>query len=441
VQERQDRGALAGAARWRVRSELVGCDIAMRDRELYAQILGIQSPWEVTDVKLDMARAEVRVYLVNRSRKRMPCPECEEPSPGYDTQERQWRHLDTCQMQTLLIAHVPRVECRQHGVRQVKVPWAEERSRFTALFEAVVIDWLQEASIKAVAERLGLSWDEADGIMQRAVRRGLERRAPELPAQLSVDEKAFRRGHDYVTVISDPATKTVLHVADGRTRESLDVYYKQFSEAERAGVESVAMDMWEPFIQSTRTHVENADAKICFDKFHIAKHLGEAVNQVRIQEHKTLMREGDTRLKGTKYLWLKHPDNFSDERWSDFATLRHSTMKTARAWALKEAAMQLWDYTRRVWAEQAWRRWYGWAIRSRLEPMKRVARMVKRHWDGIITAVIRKVTSASAEGLNSVIQWLQSSARGFRNRERFKNAIYFHLGGLELYPAGVSRSL
>jgi transposase len=411
----------------------------MRDRELYAQILGIKSPWEVTEVKLDLAQNEVRVYLANRSSQRMRCPECDERSPGYDTQERRWRHLDTCQLQTKLIASVPRVECPHHGVRQVKVPWSEERSRFTALFEALVIDWLKEASITAVAERLGLSWDEADGIMQRAVRRGLERRAPQLPAHLSVDEKAFRRGQDYVTIVSDQEAKTVLYVADDRTKKELDTYYEQFSDAERAGVESVAMDMWEPFIASTRDYIEDADEKVCFDKFHIAKHLGDAVKQVWLQEHKKLMGEGDARLKGTKYLWLKHPDNISDERWHDFADLRHSTLKTARAWALKETAMQLWNYTSRAWAEKAWQRWYNWAIRSRLEPIKRVARMVKRHWDGIITAVVRKVTNASAEGINSVIEWLKRTARGFRNRERFKNAIYFHLGGLDLYPAGIKR--
>jgi len=419
--------------------ERVRCETAMRARELYAQILGIKSPWEVTEVELDLARDEVRVYLANRSSKRMRCPECNERCPGYDTQERRWRHLDTCQLQTQLIANVPRVECHQHGVRQIKVPWAEERSRFTALFEALVIDWLQEASITAVAERLGLTWDQADGIMQRAVRRGLERRVPQLPTHLSVDEKAFGRGQDYVTIVNDQEAKTVLYVADDRTKKDLDTYYEQFSDAERAGVESVAMDMWDPFIASTRDYIEDADEKICFDKFHIAKYLGDAVKQVWRQEHKTLMGAGDERLKGTKYLWLKHPDNISDERWHDFADLRHSTLKTARAWALKETAMQLWHYTSRAWAEKAWQRWYSWAIRSRLEPMKRVARMVKRHWDGIITAVVRKVTNASAEGINSVIQRLKSTACGFRNRERFKNAIYFHLGGLDLYPAGINR--
>ena len=411
----------------------------MRDRQLYAKILGIESPWEVTEVKLIMGEKRVEVYLGNRAGKRLPCPMCNQPCPGYDSQERRWRHLDTCQMQTVLIAQVPRVQCPTHGVHQVQIPWAEKNSHFTALFEALVIDWLQEASISAVAERMGLSWDEADGIMQRAVKRGLARREDKLPERLNVDEKAFKRGHDYVTIVSDPGTGTVQYVADGRKKASLDGYYRRFSVRERQAVKSVAMDMWGPYISSTQKYIPDADDKLVFDKFHVAKHLGGAVDKVRRREHKQRSRAGDKSLKGTKYLWLKHPDHIDDEIWDDFQHLRDSNLKTARAWAIKETAMQMWEHRSRAKAVKGWTKWYNWAIRSQLEPIKRVARMIKSHWDGIINATVQKVTNAGAEGINSVIQWVKSTARGFRNRERFKNAIYFRLGGLELYPAGISR--
>ena len=120
-----------------------------------------------------------------------------------------------------------------------------------------------------------------------------------------------------------------------------------------------------------------------------------------------------------------------------FAALRTSELKVARAWALKELAMTLWGYTRRGWAERMWRRWYSWAIRCRLGPVKKVARMIKRHWDGVINAATSNVTNALSEGMNSKIQWIKRKACGYRNRERFRNAIYFHLGGLDLYPAVV----
>jgi transposase len=411
----------------------------MRDQQLYAKILGIKSPWEVTDVKLNLSEKKVEVFLATKAGKRMPCPVCDQPCPGYDSKERQWRHLDTCQLQTILVARVPRVECPTHGVHQVSVPWAEKNSHFTALFEALVIDWLKEANISAVADNMGLTWEEADGIMQRAVKRGLARREEVLPKRLNVDEKAFRRGHDYVTIVSDPETGTVRYVADERKKASLVEFYQRFEASELRAVVSIAMDMWEPYISATQEYIPDADDKIAFDKFHVAKHLGDAVDKVRRQEHKQRSSEGDDTLKGTKYLWLKHPEHIDDNIWDDFEKLCASKLKTARAWAIKEAAMELWDSWSRGEATKRWKKWYGWAIRSRLEPIKSVAKMTKRRKNGIINAIVQRVTNASAEGINSVIQWVKYTARGFRNRKRFKNAIYFHLGGLDLYPAGISR--
>jgi len=410
----------------------------MRDKELYRKILGIDEPWQVKDVELDPAKGEVRV-LLEHGAGRLQCPECGALCPGYDTRPRRWRHLDTCQFRTILVVRVPRVECPAHGVRQVSVPWAEEGSAFTALFEALVIDWLQEASHSAVARQLGLGWDAVAGIMSRAVRRGLARRESRLPPRLGVDEVSFRKGQDYVTVVHDAERRIVVHVAEGRTRECLDTFYKSFPEAERTAVESVTMDMWDAYIVSTEQLIPGAERKIAFDKFHVAQHLSKAVDQVRRQENRALLAQGDERLKGTKFLWLRHPDHFHDDRWTLFEPLRTSTLRTARAWAIKTLAMELWHYRRRGWAKKAWLRWYSWAIRSRLEPIKKVARMIKRHLEGIVTAVVRGITNARAEGLNAKIQWIKATARGFRNPENYRNAIYFHLGGLDLYPAALTR--
>jgi transposase len=412
----------------------------MRDQDLYQRILGIEAPWAVTAVELDLKdrrHGEVRVHVEGSAEQR-PCPECGRPCRGYDHLSRRWRHLDTCQYPTILVVDVPRVQCPDHGVRQVQVPWSEKGSRFTALFEALIIDWLQEASLAAVARLLGLTWHEVDGVMQRAVRRGLSRRESKLPRQIGIDETSFQRRHEYVTVILDRETHRVSHVADGRGREVLDAYYRSHSPTEREAVASVTMDMWAPYIEATREHVPDADTKIAFDKFHVAQHLGNAVDKVRREEHRTLRDVGDEQLNRTKYLWLRNPDAFTAEAWDRFAPLRQSSLKTSRAWAIKEFAMTLWSYRRRGWARQAWQRWYSWAIRSRLEPIKKVARMVKAHLEGILTAVVLGINNARAESINARIQWLKYTARGFRNRERFRDAIYFHLGGLDLYPAGVS---
>ena len=412
----------------------------MRDKDLYQRILGLEAPWAVTEVELDLKdlrKGEIRVHVAG-SAEQWPCPECGRLCPGYDHLPRRWRHLDTCQYPTILVAMVPRVNCPDHGVKQIRVPWGEPGSRFTALFEALIIDWLKEASVAAVARQLGLTWHEVDGVMSRAVRRGLARRPPKLPRQIGVDETSFQRRHEYVTVIIDREAKVVSHVADGRGREVLDAYYESHPLAEREAVLSVTMDMWGPYIASTYEHIPSAETKIAFDKFHVAQHLGNAVDKVRRQEHGALRAEGDEQLTKTKYLWLSNPDELTAEAWQRFEPLRRSSLKTARAWAIKEYAMRLWSYRRPAWAQRAWLRWYSWAIRSRLEPIKKVARMVKTHLDGIVTAVVKGITNARSESVNAKIQWLKYTARGFRNRERFRNAIYFHLGGLDLYPAGAS---
>ena len=199
------------------------------------------------------------------------------------------------------------------------------------------------------------------------------------------------------------------------------------------------MDMSQAYISSTLKHVPDAERKVSFDKFHVARALGDAVDQVRRQEHRALLQQDDETLKGTKYFWLQSRSDMSWHRQRRFADLRRSVVKTSRAWSLKETAMSLWNYRRRGWAERAWKKWYSWAIRSRLEPMKRVARMVKSHLDGILNAVVKGVTNARAEGVNAVIQQLKQRAHGYRNRERFRTAIYFHCGGLDLYPASLQQ--
>ena len=408
----------------------------MRDKELYAAILGVRSPWKVVEVALDSKSEEVHVLIRAESGTRFGCPTCGTPCAGYDTRRRAWRHLDTCQFKTILEADVPRVECSEHGVLQIEVPWAEPNSGFTALMEALVIDWLKEASIQAVSRRLRLSWDQIDGVMQRAVRRGLERRELQVLRHIGVDETSFQKRHEYVTVVSD-RDGGVVHVADGHRQEALDGFWKTLTPEQLEGIESVAMDMWPAYINSTKKHVPSGEAKIAFDRFHVASAINDAVNEVRKREHRELMAEGDRVLSRTKYVWVKNPENHTDSQGQIFDLLKDLGLKVARAWAIKETARGLWNYKTRGWAERGWKRWIAWAQRSRLEPMRRVARTVKRHLWGILNAVVLRVTNARAEGLNAKIQRLKSVAHGFRNRERFRDAIYFHCGNLDLYPAGL----
>ena len=407
----------------------------MPDTALYEYLLGLQVPWTVSRVALDVQRRQVDVWAEHAQEVQWPCPECAGLLSLYDhAEERTWRHLDSCQYRTYLHARIPRVQCPAHGVLQVCVPWAEPKARFTRLFERLAIDVLRECSVTGATRILGLSWDEAWHLMERAVERGQARKAPRIIPHLGVDEKAIAKGHRYLTLVCNLQGGTVEYVGAERKQESLAAYYQTLTETQRSGIAAVAMDMWEPYVQATRTHVPDADEKIVFDRFHIMTYLGQAVDTVRKQEHRDRLAQGDETLTGTKYLWLYSREHLPASRRREFRVLRRQELKVGRAWAIKETLRQLWHYRYPGAARRFWQRWYFWATHSRLKPIRAAAATLKRHLTNILTYCRHRITNAVTEGLNSKIQAIKKLACGFRNFEHFKTAIYFHCGGLDLYP-------
>jgi len=408
----------------------------VRDTELYRHLLGLLEPWTVERVELNVPEQRVDVWTAHPTGQRWSCPECGRELALYDhAEERVWRHLDSCQFLTYLHARPPRVQCPTHGVRQVQLPWAEARSRFTALFERLAIDVLKATDIRGATRILRISWDEAWHLMARAVARGQRAKAVHVPTHLGVDEKAIAKGQTYLTLVVDLKRATVEHIADERTQASLATYFEPLTREQKASIEAVAMDMWPAYIQATLAHVPRAADKIVFDRYHIMAHMGNAVDTVRKQEHRTLRAAGDETLTGSKYLWLYAGENLPEVHQERFVELQQRNLKTGRAWALKETLRVLWSYTRRSWARRFWQRWYIWATHSQLPPVVKVARLIKRHLPNVLTYFAHPITNAVCEGLNSKIQTIKKRAYGFRNNEHFKTAIYFHCGGLQLYPA------
>ena len=408
----------------------------MQDTKLFESILGISSPWHIARVELNTAEQRVELWLEHEPT-RWPCPECGAELASFDHAEaRTWRHLDTCQYETHRHAEIPRVQCPTHGVKQVRVPWAEPRSRFTLLMERLVIDLiLQCSTVKGACAIAGISWDEAWGIMQRAVTRGQARKAARPIAYLGVDEKAFRKGHRYHTVVCDLERSTVEFVAEDRETASLAAYDASLTEDQRTAIQAVAMDMWDPYIRATRDGLPGGDRKPVFDRFHIMRDMTKAVDTVRKQEHRELLRtEEASPLTGTKYVWLFSDENRPEYHAETFASRQALNLKVGRAWAIKEALRTLWTYRQTAAVTRFFRRWYGWAVRSRLEPVKDVAATLKRHLDGVLRFVKHPITNGVAEGLNSKIMSSKRKAGGFRNPSNFTTAIYFHCGGLDLYP-------
>jgi transposase len=303
------------------------------------------------------------------------------------------------------------------------------------LFERLAIDVLAACDVAAAAGLLRISWDEAWHLMDRAVLRGLAAKPLAVPAHVGVDEKAAGKGQDYITVVSDLDAGTVQFIADERRQASLDGYFDRFTTEALEQIQAVAMDMWEPFAASVRAHLSDAEDKIVFDRYHLMGYLTKAVDTVRKQENRALAVTGDKSLAGSKYLWLYSAENLPERHQGRFATLRAGDLKTARAWAIKESLRHFWSYKRRGWGAKHFKRWYFWATHSRLKPIIDAAKTLKRHQAGLLSYFAHRISNAGAEGLNSRIQAIRVSARGYRNREHFKTAIYFHLGGLQLYPA------
>lgn len=315
--------------------------------------------------------------IVARSDLRHPCPSCGKACPGYDTRQRSWRRLDTCQFKTIIEADGPRAECGEHGVLQIDVPWAALDSGFTVRMESLIIDWLLESSISAVARRMHLTWDEIDGVKQRAVKRGLEHREIEVIRRVGVDETSYQKRHECVTVVSDLERSRVVFVADDRKRESLHGFWRRLTPARIQQIEASAMEMCAGYVSSTLAHVEDARTKICFDRFHAALRSNDAVNTVRKQENREL---------AARVAYARRP------------LARCFAQGRARVGAQRRGAHDP-------------RAPVGHRQRNRARRSRRRRREPQRQ-----------------------VQWIKKQACGLRNREHFRNAIYFHLGGLHLYP-------
>jgi transposase len=406
----------------------------MKDTCLYQQILGDTSPWSVSEVQLNAEKLTIEVRLTLRPDAIWGCPKCRSRMHVKEWRERRWRHMDSCQFKTILEASVPVVECPEHGAQTVQVPWAEGSSRFTLYFERFAIEVLQACSAARAGELLGISWDQADGIKQRAVRRGLARRKLSGLQYVCVDEKAVGHGHDYVTVVTGliAGKPQVLYVGDGRGEEGLNGFWEWLGPEGCRLIKAVSMDMGQPYQNSTRRYCP--DAELIFDPFHIMKMLNKALDEVRRLE--SVMGTGAARntLKKTRSLWLWGEENLPQRHAERFEELKQSTLKTARAWRLKE----LWrTFKHCVDIEDGvafFKRWYHLAMISKLEPIKHVARSLKTHLSGIVTVLKHGFCNALAEGVNSRIQLMVQKACGYRNRERLKTDILFHFGGLNLNP-------
>ena len=407
----------------------------MKDTALYEQLLGLSDPWSVKQVELSLEDNRVTVEVELKRGIIWVDPEVEGARAHiHGWTERQWRHLDTCQFETIIKARVPQLKYRSGKVEELAVPWAERYARVTVLMEAFVLRVLAAcSSTQKVSELMKLNWHTINEIMRRGVERGLLRREEQPMPHLGIDEKSIAKGHSYASILTDIDGSRVLDLVEGRQLAASEALLGTLSESQRTGVEAIAMDMWPAFMTAARNCLPQAD--VVHDRFHVSKYLNESVDAVRRAEQRQLLGAGDSPLTGSKWAWLKsYPDGRSAEALA-FRSLHQMNLKTSRAWRIKESFTGFWSYRYTASAQHYFEAWAASAMRSRLEPVKKVVRMLRRHLQGLLNYARHHISNAAAEGFNSSIQTIKANARGFRSFQNYRIRILFHCGKLNMLPA------
>ena len=400
----------------------------MRDNDLFRLALGITSPWFVASSGFDAEKKRLDIALDFKAGSRFACPECKaEDCPVHDTVEKTWRHLDFFQHQAFLTARTPRVTCTKCGVHLVTVPWARPNSGFTLLFEGFAMALAMHMPIAVAAGFLKITDQRLWRVVFHYVEAAVARMDLAGVKRVCIDETAAKRGHDYITLVVDMDGRRVVFVADGRSADTV----RQFADhlEDRGGdasrIKQACIDMSPAFISGVTENL--TEAEITFDRFHVMKLIGGAVDEVRRAEVKARPE-----LRGTRYVWTKNEPNLTAKQSTVLDTLSSTNLKTARAWRMRLAFQDIYKQQTRGWGEMFFDKWIGWARRSRLEPMKAVARTMEKHREGILAWFDSRISNGLIEGINSAVQAAKAKAHGYRNSETLKAVTYLVAGKLDL---------
>ncbi len=391
--------------------------------------LGITFPWEVEGIEFSKEAKRLDIKIGFQRGATFACPVCGAPAPAYDTSEKTWRHLNFFQYEAYLTARVPRVKCPNSdcGVKQVQVPWARAGSGFTLLFEALVMALVREMPVKAAAALLGEHdtriWRVLDHYVQ-AARANADHSGV---CRVGIDETSARRGQDYITLFFDLDQRRLLFGTEGKDHETVKAFTEDLK-AHNGTPESVTaacIDMSKAFIKGIREALPNAE--ITFDPFHLIQLMNDALGKVRAEEARLFPEL----LHGSRYAFLKNPENLTGKQDETLTKLSHYRLKTGKAYLIKLALQDVYFAPTRESAETQLKSWYNWAIRSQIEQVKKVARTVKGHWNGILAWFDSKLSNGYLEAVNGLIQAAKRRARGYRSTKNLINMAYLVAGKLD----------
>ena len=393
----------------------------MVEAQVFSNALGIEKPWFVSDVKLDIALRGVDIYL-ERTSELLPCPMCGKPCPDYDSSEREWRHLDFFQYEAHIHAKIPRINCPDHGVKTVEMTWTRKGSGFTKLFEFLAIQLSKEMPVLSAAEILRITDDSLWRILRYYVdeaRKIMDLSGIEVVGD---DEIAVEKGHRYETVFYDTRQSRVIHTEIGKRNTVFRKLKKRLPEPEKVKVFS--MDMAKPYILGASKYFP--EAGIVFDHFHIVKDMNDVVDRVRRREQK-----GNDSLKKSRYLWQKNTENLTKKQKRKLHSIKKLDLITSRAYHFKLALQRLWEIPVDM-ARKYLEKWITWAFRSGIPEIVKYGKTMKNKFDGIIRGIVMRANNAMAEGINNKIKTAFKRSYGFKSPEYRDTMIFLIAGRLDL---------
>jgi transposase len=396
--------------------------------QLFESALGIAKPWYVNGVNFDAAKKTLTVSVDFAAGTRFPARGVAGVHPVHDTRIKRLRHLNFFQHECFLEVRTPRVTLPDGRVVQVEPDWFGKLAGFTLLFEALVLAMAQQMTFAAVAELAGCSWHRVHAICSRYVDLALAEADLSAVSAVAIDETSCRRGHNYLTIAADTEERKVVFVTEGKDAKTLAGFaeYLTGHKAAPEQIRSVSIDMSPAFIKGVTDNLPKA--RITFDKFHVVAHASAAVDQMRRLGQRT-----DPSLKGLRWTLLKDRDRLSDQGRADLDELvaRAATKRTARAWLYREHLREILDRKQINVASAMLKQWCTNVLRSKVEPMKDVARMIRKHFDGIVAWAQTRQTNGFIEALNGLFQAAKRKARGYTRFETMRTVLFLIAGKLD----------
>lgn len=406
----------------------LGDESAIMHNQLFEAALGIADPWYVQGVEFDAGKKTLTIGIDFVAGSRFAHPGAVGLHPVHDTQLKRYRHLNFFQHECYLSVRTPRVKLPDGRVVLVEPAWAGKLSGFTLLFEALVLALCQQMPFAAVARTVGESWHRVHAICSRYVELAVAEADLSDVSCLAIDETSYRRGHNYLTLAADAEERKVVFVTEGRDAETIarlaEHLSKHWASPEQVG--SVSIDMSPAFIKGVTESLPNA--RITFDKFHVVAHASTAVDKTRRLEQKT-----DPDLKGLRWALLKGRDRLPASQRADLDGLiaQATTKRTARAWLYREQLREIIDRKQINVVSAMLAQWCTNVMRSKVEPMKEVARMIRSHFDGIVAWTQTRQTNGFLEALNGLFQAAKRKARGYTRFATMRTVLFLIAGKLD----------